>query len=184
MTIDPERPSGRLAFIMRGVSGAGKTTMGVALARRLNVWPRGVVSSDAYRWIDGNYVFQAGGMDCYRAARREWLTRIQAGVPAIFDARNLLMLEWAPLAVVAVDHGFRVALVTVLAPLDVAVEQNQHGVPPAEIAKHFAALAEGDAELEANAPRLTWLRQLRISGTAIPDPDAEARRILEEVAAP
>lgn len=50
MTIDPERPSGRLAFIMRGVSGAGKTTMGVALARRLNVWPQGLVSSDAYRW--------------------------------------------------------------------------------------------------------------------------------------
>lgn len=121
------------AVILRGVSGAGKTTWGKSQAARVR--DSLVVSADDYFLQperDGTlrYKFDFARLtDAHDACLRLFAGAVANGEPlVIVDNTNTTIAELAPYVSLALAHGYDTELRTFTTPVEVAAARNVHGV--------------------------------------------------------
>jgi len=132
-------------FIMRGVSGSGKSTVAYHIRARhprpLNV---AVVSADDF--------FQTGPRGEYRfdpdrigEAHAQCLRRFMSALESrryeavIVDNTNMRLWECAPYVAIAQSQGADVELIHVTCDPKVAAERNTHGVPLDVVLAQYAS---------------------------------------------
>lgn len=122
----------KVAYIMRGIPGSGKSTV----ARRL-AGPTGVAhSTDEYFMTDGVYRFDATKLPEYHARNLAAFTRsLQAGLKVVVcDNTNVQLWHMKPYITAATEHGYAVIVVEMPHPDPAtAAERNLHGTPIATI---------------------------------------------------
>jgi predicted kinase len=127
-------------YILSGVSGAGKSTWIQAQS-----WAdqADVHSADHFFMQDGTYKFDVTKLgEAHGACLRGFVHGVRPGWRAkemglslldqpvqVVDNTNTTNEEIAPYYSVAKAYGYKVTLVTLRVPLELAAQRNQHGVP-------------------------------------------------------
>ncbi len=117
-----------IAYIMRGVSGSGKTTVAKQLVQNGGV----IHSTDDYFLVEGVFAFQPERLPEYHARNLEaFRSSLADAIPVVVcDNTNILKAHYQPYIDAAEQAGYLVAVVTMLHPdPEAAAERNQHGVP-------------------------------------------------------
>lgn len=120
----------REAIILRGISGAGKSTY----ARRY--FPdAAVVSADEYFVQDGSYAFDAQKLqEAHEYCFRRFLDAIVRGERAIaIDNTNVELYEISPYLLAARAFGYRPTIITLVCDAATAEARGIHGVPAEKI---------------------------------------------------
>ncbi len=116
-----------IAYIMRGVSGTGKTTLAQHLAGRWGA----IHSTDRYFYHNGQYCFDGSRLTEYHEKNLEaFRASLQNGVRIVIcDNTNAQRWEWEPYAEAAKAAGYLVAFVVMPHPDPaLAALTNRHGV--------------------------------------------------------
>ncbi|MFA6042204.1 MAG: ATP-binding protein [Patescibacteria group bacterium] len=118
----------RIAYIMRGVSGSGKTTVAKQLIQNGGT----IHATDNYFMVEGVYTFDPAKLSEYHELNfQSFSESLQAGVPVIVcDNTNILYTHYQRYVEAAEQAGYLVAIVTLPHPdPQQAAERNLHGVP-------------------------------------------------------
>lgn len=127
----------RIAYIMRGVPGSGKSTV----ARELACQPEVIFSTDNYFYKEGKYCFDPTLLASYHEKNLRGFTRaIEDGFESVVcDNTNVKHEHYEPYARVAREAGYLVVIVTLPHPdPHVAAMRNKHKVPEYSIKKMIA----------------------------------------------
>lgn len=149
-------------IILRGVSGAGKTTW----VKRHYPRPteRAVVSADHY-FTDAHGVYRfdpARLADAHGQCLLEFLACIRnIDRTIIVDNTNTTIEEMAPYIAIAEAYKYAVQIVTLDVSPDVAARRNVHGVEPATVDRQLRQLNESFARM----PR-RWLPYVAVAKEA------------------
>lgn len=134
-------------FIMRGVSGSGKSTH----AARLMGDNGEVVSADHFFYNDrGEYVFNPAKLpEAHAECLRRFVALLTKGdVSAIVvDNTNTTVAEVAPYAALALAYGATLEIVEVECDVEVAAARNLHGVPLAGVRAQAERLTKSRGDL-------------------------------------
>jgi len=119
----------RIAYIMRGISGSGKSTIARAIAKE----ERGqICSTDQYFLIDDKYCFDPTQLrNNHEANYQDFKYFAACEVPALIcDNTNCQLWQFARYIAIAKKAGYVVRVVEVRhPPLAIAAERNTHQVP-------------------------------------------------------
>lgn len=122
----------KLAIIMRGVPGSGKSTMARQLAQLLGYNDDVIHSTDNYFIVNGEYQFDPSkirenhtkNFEAFKADCEEGLDVV------ICDNTNTQKWEYERYVSVARDNGYAVALIsTPMLSVEESFERNTHEVP-------------------------------------------------------
>jgi len=122
----------KVAYIMRGLPGSGKTTIARAVAGSNGV----IHSTDDYFYVDGEYRFVGEKVKEYHALNRQaFADSIARGKEIVVcDNTNVKNAHWEPYAKIAREAGYLVAVVTMPHPtLEEALARNTHNAPACDI---------------------------------------------------
>lgn len=116
----------KIAYIMRGVPGSGKSTKAAALAG-----PTGVIhSTDAYFMINGHYEYDPTRLREYHNRNKTAFEKsLRAGVEVVIcDNTNVLVEHMTPYIELARRYGYVVCVVELPHPDPaIAAQRNLHG---------------------------------------------------------
>ncbi|MDE1925129.1 MAG: ATP-binding protein [Patescibacteria group bacterium] len=118
----------KIAYIMRGVPGSGKSTVAKRIADSGGV----IHSTDSYFYKDGRYQFDLSLLGEYHQKNLQVFSEsVCKGVPVVVcDNTNVKREHWEPYAQVARNAGYIVAVVSLPHPEpSAAAERNTHQVP-------------------------------------------------------
>ena len=118
----------KIAYIMRGVTGSGKSTMAEILAGRVGV----VHSTDTYFMVNGEYQFDPTLLGEHHAKNlAAFCETLNEGVPIVIcDNTNSRRSHYEPYAEAARKAGYWVVYVVMPHPTpEIAVSRSTHGVP-------------------------------------------------------
>lgn len=120
----------KLAIIMRGIPGSGKSTVANMISEKMN----GVIhSTDSYSISEsGVYNFNVDDLEMNHAKNQEaFKASLEKGVPVVIcDNTNTQKWEMGKYVKSAEEAGYWVVYITMPQPsLQVAVERNIHDVP-------------------------------------------------------
>lgn len=138
-------------FIMRGTSGAGKSTY---VAKNL----RGVIcSADHYFSCGGQYVFD--GSRLYHA-HKQCFDNAHAACEAgkedvIIDNTNTTLKEMKRYVDLAAEYDYEVEVIRMSAPVDVASKRNTHGVPEKSVQAMADRFQDYPGEIIVNGESLS-----------------------------
>lgn len=116
----------KIAYIMRGVPGSGKSTIAARLAGDNGV----IHSTDQYFMVDGVYVYDPTKLqECHTKNQTAFDASLQAGIPVVIcDNTNVRLEHMRPYIEAANRHGYEVQIITVPHPDPaVAAARNTHG---------------------------------------------------------
>ena len=154
----------KVMFVMRGVSGSGKSTVARKLADKFDAV---IASQDDYFMEDGVYHFNylklsEAAMYCYDTA----FQAVMEGRSVVVDNMNLLKSYYSPYVMMAQHQGYKVFLVQpdFLQPIENISEvdeelimtlahRNTHGVTQLSLARMFKAY---EAPESFDPPTLKW----------------------------
>ena len=158
-----------MVIVIMGVSGAGKSTVGRALAKRLGVR---FVDGDEYH-SPANVAKMRGGTPLTEADREGWLRSLRSEIDAWLGARETVVLACSALTRrsrqilgTARDSVWLVHLRGPQALIAGRMRDRDHYMPPRLLASQFATLEVPDDALELDVTR---------------SPDALVARIAEEL---
>ena len=151
-----------MVIVMRGISGAGKSTHAQAL--KAQALGGVVVSADDYFVQNGEYQFDSKKLSqahrsCFRAFLRALgITRVtERQEPlVIVDNTNTTRAEIAPYVLAAESYDYRVELIRVTCPIEVAAVHNIHGVSAKDVQDQLARWEEP----------LPWWTERTVQGVA------------------
>ena len=120
----------KTVYIMRGISGSGKSTIASVLAERNN----GIIcSTDDYFIVDGEYKFDPSKLaENHQKNFERFKELLEKGEETIIvDNTNLKYWEAKNYIKEAKKHNYRVMVMNIIPPEDpkVLAERNSHGVP-------------------------------------------------------
>jgi len=118
----------KIAYIMRGVPGSGKSTIARSLVNGNGV----IHSTDDYFVVNGEYRHDAARLrEFHKANLDAFCQSLLRGIPVVVcDNTNSKRWEFAPYVEAAQKAGYAVAIVSLPhPPLEVAVARNFHRVP-------------------------------------------------------
>ena len=118
----------KIAYIMRGVPGSGKSTVARSIAGEVGI----IHSTDDYFHKDGRYDFDPLLLGKYhRENLKAFSASICKGVSVVVcDNTNVKREHWEPYAQIACNAGYIVAVITLPHPEpSVAARRNVHNVP-------------------------------------------------------
>ena len=118
------------AFIMRGISGSGKSTVARQIAADE---PKAVIVSADHFFEneDGGYDFDPSKLsEAHGACFRRFVEALQAGAPMVVCAHTHTMArEASPYVLAAPAYGYEAEVVEVHCDPKVAAARNSHGTP-------------------------------------------------------
>jgi len=123
-------------YVLRGVSGSGKSTKALELAPKENIF-----STDEYFMVGGKYFFDSGKLSKAHAWNRERVYgALKSGVsPVVVDNTNTQSWEAEPYVKMALAHGYKIEFVepdtSWAKNADELAKRNKHGVPKAAIVR-------------------------------------------------
>ena len=130
----------KIAFIMRGVPGSGKSTMAEQLVARYDnarlSWA--IHSTDALSYVDGKYDFDLKKLGArHEQNYKNFRASVSDGVPVVIcDNTNITRKEFRPYVEIALTRGYRVVYVEMPhPPAGLAALRTKHGVPVEVIEK-------------------------------------------------
>jgi len=138
------------AFIMRGVSGSGKSTIAEMLAADDDAM---IFSTDQYFMVDGKYVFDPTKLKENHAKNLQaWIDAVENELYATVVCDNTNTTDWELRLYreTAEDNGYQVIYVAIEPDFDKLDEyhaRNTHGVPKEVIKAQMERLAD---ELDPN----------------------------------
>ncbi len=135
-------------IILRGLSGAGKTTW-----QRIHR-PRVVICTTEafFKPGDRTLQFSHASAACFKAA----IQAVESGTPSIIiDNTNTSVAEVAPYVALAEAFGYSWSVLTIHADIDRAWNRNVHGTP-------WSSMARMKARMDAFDPPTWWWHQGRI----------------------
>ena len=118
----------KLAYIMRGIPGSGKSTVAQQLAGEVGQ----IHSTDDYFYVDGEYRFDPSKLGEYHARNLEaFCACLDAGVPIVIcDKTNIKIRDFCDYVKAAEKAGYQVVYVILPHPtVSEAARRNIHGVP-------------------------------------------------------
>jgi len=124
----------KIAYIMRGIPGSGKSTMAEYLVQgfensRLS-WR--IHSTDALSYVDGRYDFDPSLLSQrHKQNLVNFRNSVANGVPCVIcDNTNVMKREFRPYVVAAQVFGYRIVFVELPhIPARLAARRTEHGVP-------------------------------------------------------
>lgn len=129
----------RQVVVLRGISGAGKTTYGRHLALEANLSGRTaeIVSADHHFERSGFYVFDPTDLEeAHASCFRRFLEATARGTNlVIVDNTNIRLLEASPYMLGARAAGYEAKIVEIQCPTETAARRNVHKVPSYKVAK-------------------------------------------------
>lgn len=153
----------RIAYIMRGISGSGKSTIVSAIAKE----ERGRICSTDEYFTDnetGEYCFDQKRLAEYHDANyRDFKFFAVYQTPSLIcDNTNSQLWQFARYITIAKKAGYVVRVVEVRQPpLEIAVERNTHGVPRDAILAMCKGWQKYPAQTRRRRKRTTLGRRLR-----------------------
>jgi predicted kinase len=121
-------------IIMRGVSGAGKSTVALKLAEdAVSRQETAQICSADYFFLDINDAYQFDGSklgDAHKDCLSDFLIAVEDDVDlVIVDNTNINVEDMAPYVALGELYGYEVEILQVDTPASVAMKRNVHGVP-------------------------------------------------------
>lgn len=131
--------------VLRGISGAGKTTW-----VKTHAADAVVVSADHYFFVDGVYKFDPSKLpEFHNRCFRSFLDAVLVATPYIVvDNTNIHAWEYAPYVLAAQAFGYEVELLTLTCSIELS-QARKNIVPPRQLVR---SLEELDQET-ANMPK-------------------------------
>lgn len=130
----------KIAYIMRGVPGSGKSTTALQITRGYEnpLLEVAVHSTDDLFYVNDVYRFDPRKLAHHHALNLEdFKESVKRGVPCVIcDNTNIRVKHYQPYVDAATEAGYRVAIVQLPHPtLEQAFNRNKHGVPRENIAR-------------------------------------------------
>lgn len=128
----------KTVFIMRGVSGSGKSTMARTLAGSTGI----IHSTDEFFMVNGEYRFDGSKLSEYHKKNFEcFVNSLRQGVGVVVcDNVNALRWHYRHYISEAQRFGYQVAFVVMPHPRpEVAAKRNVHGLPQYVIERQIAS---------------------------------------------
>jgi predicted kinase len=124
----------KIAYILRGIPGSGKTTLAKKLAGDVGR----IHSTDDFFMRNGQYCFDPGKLAEYHAQNlARFQESVRAGIPVVVcDNTNIRRSHFAPYVAAAQNAGYEVRVISLPhPPAETAAQRNTHGVSQYTIQK-------------------------------------------------
>lgn len=137
---------GQALVIVRGLPGAGKTTIGKRIASELGAT---LAEADHFFEVDGAYRFDPARLpDAHAQCFRRAMATLASGGSVVVCNTGLSLWEVSPYVLLAAANGVAAEIITLRVESELAASRCTHGVPPNLYPGMVARMEAGNAEIE------------------------------------